>query len=70
MAKRFSTQMALEIIFEERVALEEDNVEEFSEYKDHISVSSESHSEFEEEDKIGHLPVLRTAHQQPASREL
>ena len=69
MVKRFSAERALELIFEERE--DDDEVdEEVSEYEDHISETSESDIDFEEEDEIEHQPKRRwatgPAHQQPA----
>ena len=49
-------QQALEIIFEERKSLEV-NEGKSREYEDHVSVNSESDSEFEEEDEIDHQPA-------------
>ena len=49
-------QQALEIIFEERKSLEV-NEGKGREYEDHVSVNSESDSEFEEEDEIDHQPA-------------
>ena len=58
MAKRFSAERALELIFEERE--DDDEVdEEVSEYEDHISETSESDIDFEEEDEIEHQPKRR-----------
>lgn len=47
--------------------MEDDEEEEFSEYEDHMSVNSESDSEFEEEDEIDHQPAPKRARQQPAT---
>ena len=67
MAKRFSAERALELIFEEREDDEEVD-EEVSEDEDHISENSDI--DFEEEDEIEHQPKRRRAtgpaHQQPA----
>ncbi len=39
--------------------MEDDEEEKLSEYEVHISISSESDNEFEEEDKINHQPVSK-----------
>ena len=52
MAKRFSAQRALQLIWEEREAFDDDVEEEVSECEDHIS-----DSDFEEEDEIEHQLV-------------
>ncbi len=59
MAKRFSSQRALEKILEEREGLEDDEKEELSEYEDHISINSGSNNEFEEEDENDHQPASK-----------
>ncbi len=58
--------------FEVRVGLEDDKEEELSEYEDHISISSESDNEFEEEDETDHQlaskePVSSWSQDNPAN---
>ncbi|XP_034040753.1 piggyBac transposable element-derived protein 5-like [Thalassophryne amazonica] len=71
MAKRYSVQRALELIFDDDVE-GEDLKEEVSEFEDHISENSESDSDSEEDDEIEHqVPKRRRAtgpgRQQPAT---
>ena len=51
-AKGFSAQRALQLIWEEREAFDDDVEEEVSEFENHIS-----NNDFEEEDEIEHQPI-------------
>ncbi len=47
------------MILEGTKGLEDDEEEKLSEYEDHISINSESDSDFEEEDEIDHQPASK-----------
>ena len=61
MAKRFSVQTALQLIFEETEGFDGDAEETVSESEDNISENSESDTEFEEEDQ--HQPAPKRKRQ-------
>ena len=61
MAKLFSVQTALQLIFEETEGFDGDAEETVSESEDNISENSESDNEFEEEDQ--HQPAPKRKRQ-------
>lgn len=68
MAKKVSVRKTLKMIFEKSEAAEDNEEDEFSEFKDHISGTSESDSEFQDEDAID-LEQNNLVSSQPIKRQ-
>lgn len=68
MAKKVSVCKTLKMIFEKSEAAGDNEEDEFSEFKDHISGTSESDSEFQDEDAID-LEQNNLVSSQPIKRQ-